>query len=51
MIGGMKANRAFEMLDRVIESMKGWPEIAAEVGVTVDRIRQIQAAQRLSFPD
>ncbi|MDD5369629.1 MAG: type II toxin-antitoxin system HipA family toxin, partial [Anaerolineaceae bacterium] len=50
MIGGMKANRAYEMLAQVIEAVKRWPDIAGEVGVSEERIFQIQATQRLSFP-
>jgi len=51
MVGGMKARRAEEMLDRVIETVRLWPEIAGEVGVPEDRIRPIQAAQCLLLPD
>jgi serine/threonine-protein kinase HipA len=50
-IGGMKARRAEELLDRVTEAVRLWPEIAGEVGVPEDHIRPIQAAQRLSLPD
>lgn len=50
-LGGMKASRADDMLDRVMESILLWPETAREVGVPEERIRQIQAAQRLAFPN
>jgi serine/threonine-protein kinase HipA len=50
-VGGIKTRRADEMLDLVIESVKLWPEIAGETGIEETRIRQIQAAQRLTFPN
>ncbi|HTX79196.1 MAG TPA: type II toxin-antitoxin system HipA family toxin [Longilinea sp.] len=46
-VGGMKAKRANEMLDHVIEAVNHWPEIASEVGVSEERISQIKAVQRL----
>ena len=48
-IAGIKNNRALEMLDRVITTMKSWPEVAAKVGIPEDRIRKIQTAHHLSF--
>ncbi len=50
-IAGIKSNRALEMLDRVITTMKSWPEVADNIGIPEDRIRIIQAAHRLSFLD
>lgn len=48
-IAGIKNNRALEMLDRVITTMKSWPEVADNIGIPEDRIRKIQSAHRLSF--
>jgi serine/threonine-protein kinase HipA len=48
-VAGIKTNRARELLDRVMEAFKQWPQVAAEVGVAPKQIRQIQAAQRLSL--
>jgi serine/threonine-protein kinase HipA len=48
-IGGIKVNRASEMLDRVITSIRTWPEKATEVGIDENIIRQIEANQRLSL--
>lgn len=50
-IAGIKNNRALEMLDRVITTMKSWPEVADNIGIPEDRIRKIQSAHRLSFLD
>jgi serine/threonine-protein kinase HipA len=50
-IAGIKTRRALEMLDRVITTMRSWPEVAGNVGVAEDRIRQIQATHRLSLLD
>jgi serine/threonine-protein kinase HipA len=50
-IAGIKNNRALEMLDRVITTMKSWPEVAENTGIPEDRIRKIQAAHRLSLLD
>lgn len=50
-IAGIKSNRALEMLDRVILTMRSWPEVAGNVGIVEDRIRIIQAAHRLSLLD
>ena len=50
-IVGIKSNRALEMLDRVITTMKSWPEVAVNIGIDENRIRQIQAAHRLSLLD
>ena len=50
-IAGIKNNRAQEMLERVITTMRSWPEIAGNVGIAEDRIRKIQAAHRLTFLD
>jgi serine/threonine-protein kinase HipA len=47
-IGGIKTYRASEMLDRVIKSIRTWPEKAAKVGVDVNVIRQIEVNQRLT---
>ena len=48
-IGGMKAQRAYEMLDHVIKTISRWSEIADKVGVAEPRILQIQANQRLAI--
>jgi serine/threonine-protein kinase HipA len=48
-VGGMKAKRANELLDHVIEAVSHWPEMASEVGVIEERIRQVRTAQRLSL--
>ena len=50
-LAGIKTNRALEMLDQVITTMKSWPEVAGNVGITEGRIRQIQAAHCLSLLD
>ena len=50
-LAGIKRNRALEMLDRVITSVKTWPEVAVTVGVEEDHIRKIQGVHRLSFLD
>jgi len=50
-LAGIKSNRALEMLDRVITTMKSWPEVAGNVGIAEDRIRKIQAAHRISLLD
>jgi serine/threonine-protein kinase HipA len=50
-ITGIKTNRTLEMLDRVITTVKSWPEEAGNVGIADDRIRQIQATHRLSLLD
>ena len=48
-IAGIKSNRAREMLERVITTMRSWAGVAGNVGIADDRIRQIQAAHRLSL--
>lgn len=50
-IAGIKSNRALEMLDRVITTMKSWPEVAVNIGIDENRIRKIQSAHRLSLLD
>jgi serine/threonine-protein kinase HipA len=50
-VAGIKTNRSLEMLDRVITTMKSWPEVAGNVGIAEDRIQKIQAAHRLSLLD
>ena len=50
-IAGIKTNRAYEMLDRVVLIMRNWPEFAQKAGVAEDRIRQIQATHRISLLD
>jgi serine/threonine-protein kinase HipA len=50
-LAGIKRNRALEMLDRTITSMKSWPEVAGNIGIDENRIRRIQAAHRLSLLD
>lgn len=50
-IAGIKTNRALEMLDRVITTLKSWPEVAGNVGITEDRIHKIQSTHRLNLLD
>ena len=50
-IGGMKTNRASEMLDHVTRTIRLWPEIANKAGVSESRILQIQATHRLNLFD
>ena len=50
-LAGIKSNRALEMLDRMITTMRSWPEVAGNIGIAEDRIRKIQAAHRLSLLD
>jgi serine/threonine-protein kinase HipA len=50
-IGGIKKRRAAELLTQVIETVKGWPEFAAQAGVSEEQTRQIQAVHRLTFPE
>jgi serine/threonine-protein kinase HipA len=50
-IAGIKTNRALEMLDRVITTMRSWPEIAENIGIAEDRIQQIKSTHRLSLLD
>ncbi len=50
-IAGIKTNRTLEMLDRVITTMKSWPEVAGNVGITEDRIHKIQSTHRLNLLD
>lgn len=50
-IAGIKSNRALEMLERVITTMRSWPEVADNIGIPEDRIRKIQSAHRLSLLD
>ncbi|MCE5207348.1 MAG: type II toxin-antitoxin system HipA family toxin [Chloroflexi bacterium] len=51
MIGGMKARRAYEMLEHVIKIIRRWPEFADKAGVAEDRIRKIQNSHRLDLSD
>jgi serine/threonine-protein kinase HipA len=48
-IGGIKTHRASEMLDRVVTSIKTWPEKASDAGVDEKIIKQIEANQRLAL--
>ncbi len=43
---GIKKSPANEMVDRVVASVRRWPEYAAKAGVGDARMAQIQAAQR-----
>ena len=49
LIANIKTNRAYEMLERVINTFQTWPSVSREAGVAEDRIRQIQSTQRLSL--
>jgi hypothetical protein len=45
------AKRAVEMLECVLKAVNLWPEAAGDAWVPEDRVRQIQAVQRLSIPE
>jgi len=42
----IKTARARQLIDRVIDAVNRWPDIASEAGVDDARIKQIQASQR-----
>jgi serine/threonine-protein kinase HipA len=48
-MGGLKKRRAAELLAHVVETVKDWPDFAAQAGVDEARMRQIQATHRLVF--
>ena len=50
-VAGIKTRRAYEMLDRVITTMRTWPVVAEKAGIAADRIKQIKSTQRLSLLD
>ena len=45
----IKKARAEQMIDRVIETIRRWPDFAEEAGVSDVRIKKIQASQRTSL--
>jgi len=45
----IKKTRANQMVDRVVEAVRRWPDFAEEAGVTDKRIKKIQAAQRTNL--
>lgn len=45
----LKRGRATAILDEVLEAVRGWPEIAAEVGVEAERIEGIARSHRLEW--
>jgi len=46
---GIKKTQANEMIDRVIESVKMWPDFASEAGVFPDHVVKIKSSHRLSL--
>jgi serine/threonine-protein kinase HipA len=48
-VAGIKRPRAGTMLDRVLEAVRQWPDIAEEVGVINDQIQQIQKTHRVKI--
>jgi serine/threonine-protein kinase HipA len=46
MLAGIKKAPANEMIDRVIETVRRWPDFALTAGVNHTKIEQINAAQR-----
>jgi len=45
----IKRARANQMIDRVIDAVRRWPELAARAGIADARAEQIQAAQRIAL--
>ena len=45
----IKRARAKQMVDRVIEVVRNWPDFAGEAGVSEERIKKIQAVQRTNL--
>jgi serine/threonine-protein kinase HipA len=45
----IKRARANQMIDRVIDAVRRWPELAARAGIADARAEQIQAAQRIDL--
>ncbi len=50
-VAGIKTRRAYEMLDRVITTMRTWPAVAEKAGIDEGRTQQIRSTQRLSLLD
>lgn len=46
---GIKKNKANELLDRVVDTFKGWPSVANEVGIEEQRIQAIGKKLRLEI--
>jgi serine/threonine-protein kinase HipA len=45
----IKKARAEQMVHRVIEAVRRWPDFAGEAGVTDARVKKIQAIQRTNL--
>ncbi len=45
-VADIKTARAHQMIDRVIEVVRRWPDVAADAGVPDEQIRKIQNSQR-----
>ncbi len=45
----IKKARAEQMVQRVIEAVRRWPDFAGEVGVNDEQVKKIQASQRTSL--
>jgi len=45
----LKRGRGTAILDEVLDAVRGWPEIAAEVGVEAERIEAIGGSHRLAW--
>lgn len=48
-VAGIKRDRANKMVDHVIETIRRWPDFAAEAGVANARVEKIQASQRTNL--
>ena len=45
-VADIKTPRAHQMIDRVIEAFRRWPDIAADAGIPDEQIMKIQKSQR-----
>jgi serine/threonine-protein kinase HipA len=45
----IKKARAEQMVQRVIEAVRRWPDFAGEAGVNDEQVKKIQASQRTSL--
>jgi serine/threonine-protein kinase HipA len=50
-IAGIKTHRAVELLERVIQAIKSWPECAQAAGVPEKAMQQIGATHLVSLLD
>ena len=48
-MAGIKPRKAKGLIGRVIDSVRGWPELALEVGVSGDRVSKISKSHRLQL--